>query len=677
MSFKNGMNMSSRTGKALALIAGCLLPVKAESLDLQVNHEARFEAPAPKRYQPGPIEGTAAVNGIAIRQPIRALTLTNIGGNAGDTLAISAIALNGTAMVFDRAGFDLVYPPVSTQLDQVQRFFWEHARRVHHANLPNAMAEQNIFSLWNGSGFGICTVQATAAARFLAVKGFDIRPALIKYHQLYEVKVDGRWQLYDFDKQAYYLGQSGLPASQEALRFDPYPVFSQQTGGPLASKFDRYNTAVLMNQKVTPFQRINYRLGSWQAFLPKAHPAGQPLTIRSRDKIIFTNAPTKTAAAQYVDSLWQGAGAFYHEGEYHLSHQDATRKVEVSLPFWVDRIDLSFTASGGMVYTVLFNGQPILRRKADGGRVALDSRILDVSSKGLGLEFIPETRGESFKASGIRLIAHFAYNSRALQSVEEKNRLLVAGDGGKLEVQAEFDPGYENPLGPVGFAVKQTKRGIAVEAPAYAGQMAECFVSSPGSSYPAAPAVHAIFHDLPGQIETTLLPTGAYDLHCRQYSDGYFSPWEILAGAVTAKGSELVPRPIFEHKNDALTALLPKDTDEPCTMIVSDQRQFPVWHDQPYFSPSKNPELDGLAKTPGHRYDRITLIPGIPSPVPTWAHFARVVNGGQPGPLLSVFNELKENGYQPSRILTDLPRDLMIQVDSPYGPAEHHWWKLD
>jgi hypothetical protein len=54
-----------------------------------------------------------------------------------------------------------------------------------------------------------------------------------------------------------------------------------------------------------------------------------------------------------------------------------------------------------------------------------------------------------------------------------------------------------------------------------------------------------------------------------------------------------------------------------------------------------------------------------------------VVNGGQPGPLLSVFNELKENGYQPSRILTDLPRDLMIQVDSPYGPAEHHWWKLD
>lgn len=162
----------------------------------------------------------------------------------------------------------------------------------------------------NSTGFGYCDDLASAFAALLSEEGMEVRVWTLNGHVVPEVKVDGRWEMYDSDTGIIYYNDSNQIAGVEELMTDP-TLITQPRGYIRATKLDDafpfsdelagiYSSVEdnqVMDGYTSPIPRADASIampagatlvfgGVWSAPISD-HPTGNPIPFRAEARLVL------------------------------------------------------------------------------------------------------------------------------------------------------------------------------------------------------------------------------------------------------------------------------------------------------------------------------------------------------------------------------------------------------
>lgn len=113
--------------------------------------------------------------------------------------------------------------PAELPDEPFERKLWRFIRDSsnHYYPLMPLQFQEAPWGTINSTGFGFCADMATSYVAIARAAGYEARVWSLYNHVVPEIKVDGRWQLYDPDVAIYYFNRSGAVAGVEELAADP------------------------------------------------------------------------------------------------------------------------------------------------------------------------------------------------------------------------------------------------------------------------------------------------------------------------------------------------------------------------------------------------------------------------------------------------------------------------
>jgi VCBS repeat-containing protein len=113
--------------------------------------------------------------------------------------------------------------PAELPEEPFERKLWRFVRDStnHYYPLMPVQFTQAPWGTMNSTGFGFCADMATSYVAIAKAAGYEARVWSLYNHVIPEIRVDGRWQVYDPDLGIYYFNRSGAVAGVAELAADP------------------------------------------------------------------------------------------------------------------------------------------------------------------------------------------------------------------------------------------------------------------------------------------------------------------------------------------------------------------------------------------------------------------------------------------------------------------------
>jgi hypothetical protein len=144
--------------------------------------------------------------------------------NAGATDRAVKLSINGMPL-FDRDSLidQILALPVLQRDEPLHRRAWRFVAqwRRHQWPLTAGRFQHQADLYLRSVGLGLCDDHSSALREIWAAMGFEARIWGLNGHVVPEVKVDGRWELYDPDYAVYYFNRQGQVSGVEELAQDP------------------------------------------------------------------------------------------------------------------------------------------------------------------------------------------------------------------------------------------------------------------------------------------------------------------------------------------------------------------------------------------------------------------------------------------------------------------------
>lgn len=150
--------------------------------------------------------------------------------NDSDRIVDFVLEHNGTP-VFESTAHMVQFVrdmPAELPDEPFERKLWRFIRDSTNHYYP-LMPLQFMEAPWgtmNSTGFGFCGDMATSYVAIAKAAGYEARVWALYNHVVPEIRVDGRWQLYDPDVAVYYFNRDGSVAGVEELAADPQLILS-------------------------------------------------------------------------------------------------------------------------------------------------------------------------------------------------------------------------------------------------------------------------------------------------------------------------------------------------------------------------------------------------------------------------------------------------------------------
>jgi hypothetical protein len=169
----------------------------------------------------------------------------------------------------------------------------------------------------NSIGFGYCDDVATAFAALARAAGHEARVWTLSGHVVPEIRIDGRWEMYDPDLEVYYLNRYGLPCGVEELCADTSLVTA-----PYLGNAPDWALEIAALDGRTPTGDVRYSgllaeiygsvgdnlVSPWYDEIPYTPPAGPPLQLPAHSTLMLGLLERPWLAAHYGTPLTrQGA----------------------------------------------------------------------------------------------------------------------------------------------------------------------------------------------------------------------------------------------------------------------------------------------------------------------------------------------------------------------------------
>jgi hypothetical protein len=141
--------------------------------------------------------------------------------NTGKETARFVLELNGRPFLqsLDQALDEVRAMPEESPGEPLWRKAWRYTRDqvVFGKPISSASWYEEPCLLLNSAGFGYCDDMAELNCRIWRALGYESRLWYLEGHVVSEVKVDGRWEMYDSDFGVYYLTPQGRVAGVQEL----------------------------------------------------------------------------------------------------------------------------------------------------------------------------------------------------------------------------------------------------------------------------------------------------------------------------------------------------------------------------------------------------------------------------------------------------------------------------
>jgi hypothetical protein len=104
-----------------------------------------------------------------------------------------------------------------------ERKLWRYVRdnTYHEVPINRSLSWHSYWPTLNSLSFGLCSHAAAVFTEVARAAGYEARIWGLSGHVVPEIRVDGRWQMYDPDLAIYYLTRDGRVAGVEELANDP------------------------------------------------------------------------------------------------------------------------------------------------------------------------------------------------------------------------------------------------------------------------------------------------------------------------------------------------------------------------------------------------------------------------------------------------------------------------
>ncbi|MFO1219688.1 MAG: hypothetical protein U1E89_15075 [Burkholderiaceae bacterium] len=223
----------------------------------------------------------------------RSVRITNSRGTAIE----SALSINGKPLV--RTNADLLREaaadiPTGVGLHPQRAFalgLWRFLvrNRWYADPLTEQQWAHSPVIFLNSVGFGYCDDVASVYADLARTAGYEARVWGLQGHVVPELRVDGRWEMYDPDLEVYYLNAAGLPAGVDELASNPKLILEPLVGRAVptwASELRGLTPELAAGQGCyQPWVADIYTsvgdnsVEPWYDDIPYAQPAGVPLQL--------------------------------------------------------------------------------------------------------------------------------------------------------------------------------------------------------------------------------------------------------------------------------------------------------------------------------------------------------------------------------------------------------------
>lgn len=145
--------------------------------------------------------------------------------NAGPTDALIRLDINGRMFpgnrddILSRISRSGTPPTLDTLQFRIWRALAENTRRGATLSESNWLHAPT--RVLNSTGFGYCDDLASAFAALVSEAGMEVRVWTLNGHVVPEVRIDGRWEMYDSDTGIIYFNDANQIAGVEELMADP------------------------------------------------------------------------------------------------------------------------------------------------------------------------------------------------------------------------------------------------------------------------------------------------------------------------------------------------------------------------------------------------------------------------------------------------------------------------
>lgn len=127
-----------------------------------------------------------------------------------------------------------------------ERKLWRYVRdnTYHEVPINRSLSWHSYWPTLNSLGFGLCSHAAAVFTEVARAAGYEARIWGLSGHVVPEIRVNGRWQMYDPDLAIYYFTRDGRVAGVEELANDPSLIISPTNPIYAAIGSGSYDTSI-------------------------------------------------------------------------------------------------------------------------------------------------------------------------------------------------------------------------------------------------------------------------------------------------------------------------------------------------------------------------------------------------------------------------------------------------
>ncbi len=228
--------------------------------------------------------------------------------NTGDRVASFQMNLNDAFFLLKNELLNTITSAKDEfENEPIERKVWRFIRdnRYHWHPITTLQWKHDPTLYFNSLGFGYCGEAASLYYQFMTALGFEARVWDLNGHVVAEVKINGRWELYDPDLELYYYNRNEDIAGVEELAFNPdlitNPVNPTNVNAWPYSSTVANIYATLNDNYLVPWYETdpvqNYLL---QFKIPPSGAFEFPYIFASPLHTIFTNSTPKYTNARLV-----------------------------------------------------------------------------------------------------------------------------------------------------------------------------------------------------------------------------------------------------------------------------------------------------------------------------------------------------------------------------------------
>lgn len=231
--------------------------------------------------------------------------------SAGDSLKLTNTLAEPMEIALEHNGFPIFQSdeemaqfvfdmPAEFPTEPFERKLWRFVRDsvYHHVPLSNDRWLYDPWVVINSHGWGFCGHVSAAYVRIARAAGYEARIWGLTGHVVPEIRIDGKWQIYDPDLAVYYFKQDGKVAGLEDLVADPSLLSSPVSPIFAGTDYDFPYGPAVTDIYATPADNYigdnNFLARNPSEYQPLVLPAGASFTYPGRWSEVVTGVDGET-----------------------------------------------------------------------------------------------------------------------------------------------------------------------------------------------------------------------------------------------------------------------------------------------------------------------------------------------------------------------------------------------